>query len=65
MNLQYTASLALLMGSYDLARLLFSTIAGHAPKFEMLFGCVAVGIVGLSLLIGLRRAPAALPVRPP
>jgi hypothetical protein len=53
------------VGSYGLARLFFPTIAGHAAKCETPFGCVAVGIVGLSFLIGLRRAPAALPVRPP
>jgi hypothetical protein len=53
------------VGSYGLARLFFPTIAGHAPQREMLFGRELFGIVGLSLLIGLRRAPAALPVQAP
>jgi high-affinity nickel-transport protein len=59
------AGLSLLVGSYGLARLFFPAIAGHTPERELLFGCVAAGIVGLSFLIGLRLAPAPVPARPP
>jgi hypothetical protein len=58
------AGLSLLVGSYGLARLFFPAIAGHAAERELLFGCAAVGIVGLSFLIGLRLAQAPLPVHP-
>ena len=40
-------------------------IAGHTAERELLFGCAAVAIVGLSFLIGLRLAPTPAPVRPP
>ena len=46
--------LALLIGSYGVARLYFPAIALGAPQHELLLGCAAVGIVGLSFLIGLR-----------
>jgi high-affinity nickel-transport protein len=59
------AGLSLLVGSYGLARLFFPAIAGHAAERELLFGCAAVGIVGLSFLIGLRLAQAPVPVRRP
>lgn len=57
------AGLSLLVGSYGLARLSFPAIASHTAERELLFGCAATAIVGLSFLIGLRLAPA--PVRPP
>ena len=59
------AGLSLLVGSYGLARVFFPAIAGRAPEHELLLGCAAVAIVGLSFVIGLRLAPVPLPVRPP
>jgi len=59
------AGLSLLVGSYGLARLFFPAIASHTAERELLFGCAAVAIVSLSFLIGLRLAPAPVPVRPP
>ena len=58
------AGLSLLVGSYGLARLFFPAIASHAPDHQLLLGCAAVGIVGLSFVIGLRLAPAPLHARP-
>ncbi|MFA5911943.1 MAG: nickel transporter [Burkholderiales bacterium] len=53
------AGLSLLIGSYGLARLIYPAIAGPAPQHELLLGCAAVGIVGLSFLLGLRlEAPS-------
>lgn len=57
------AGLSLLVGSYGLVRLLFPAFASPAPERELLFGCAAAAIVGLSFFIGLRLAPA--PVRAP
>ncbi len=48
------AGLSLLVGSYGAARLYFPAIAGHAPERELLLGCAAVALVGLSFLISLR-----------
>jgi high-affinity nickel-transport protein len=59
------AGLSLLVGSYGLARWFFPAIAGHAPEHELLLGCAAAGIVGLSFIIGLHLAPAPVPARPP
>ncbi len=59
------AGLSLLVGSYGLARLMFPAIASHTAERELLFGCAAAAIVGLSFVIGLRLAPAALPARAP
>lgn len=59
------AGLSLLVGSYGLARLSFPAIASHTAGRELLFGCAAVAIVGLSFLIGLRLAPAPVPLHPP
>ncbi|MHB8667631.1 MAG: HoxN/HupN/NixA family nickel/cobalt transporter [Burkholderiales bacterium] len=58
------AGLSLLVGSYALARLFLPAIAGHAPRHELLLGCAAAGIVGLSFVIGLRLAPVPARVRP-
>lgn len=58
------AGLSFLVGSYGLARLFNPAIASHAPERELLFGCAAVAIVGLSFLIGLRLAQVPAPVRP-
>jgi len=58
------AGLSLLVGSYGLARLSFPAIASHTAERELLFGCAAVAIVGLSFLVGLRLAPASAPVGP-
>ncbi len=52
------AGLSLLVGSYGLARLLYPGFAGHTAGHELLLGCAATAIVGLSFLIGLRLAPA-------
>jgi nickel/cobalt transporter (NiCoT) family protein len=52
------AGLSLLVGSYGLARLFFPAITGHLPQHELLLGCAAVAIVGLSFVIGLQLAPA-------
>ncbi len=43
----------------------FAAMAGHAPERELLFGCAAAGIVGLSFHIGLRLTQAPVSVRPP
>jgi len=59
------AGLSLLVGSYGLARFFLPAIAIHTAERELLFGCAAVGIVGLSFLIGLRLAPAPVSLRPP
>ena len=59
------AGLSMLVGSYGLAKLFFPAIASHTAERELLFGCAAVGIIGLSFLIGLRLAQASVPVRPP
>lgn len=59
------AGLSLLVGSYGLARLLAPAIASHTAERELLFGCAAAAIVGLSFLIGLRLAPPSLPARLP
>jgi len=59
------AGLSLLVGSYGIARLMFPPIASHTAERELWFGCAAAAIVGLSFLIGLRLAPAALPARAP
>jgi len=58
------AGLSLLVGSYGLARLFFPAIAGHTAERELLFGCAAVAIVGLSFLIGLKLAQAPVPAGP-
>ncbi|MBE0623228.1 MAG: hypothetical protein IH606_00320 [Burkholderiales bacterium] len=55
------AGLSLLVGSYGLARLLFPAFASPAPERELLLGCAAAAIVGLSFVIGLRLAPARAP----
>ena len=59
------AGLSLLVASYGLARLFFPAIASYTAERELLLGCAAVGIVSLSFLIGLRLAPAPVPVHPP
>ena len=59
------AGLSLLVGSYGLARRFVPAIASHTAERELLFGCAAVAIISLSFLIGLRLAPAPVPVRPP
>lgn len=59
------AGLSLLLGSYGLARLFFPAIAGAAPERELLFGCVAVTLIGLSFLIGLFLTQAPARIRPP
>lgn len=59
------AGLSLLVGSYGLARLMFPAVASHTAERELLLGCAAAAIVGLSFVIGLRLAPAALPARAP
>jgi high-affinity nickel-transport protein len=58
------AGLSLLVGSYGLARLFYPAIAGHTAERELLFGCAAVAIVGLSFLIGLKLAQAPVPAKP-
>ena len=58
------AGLSLLVGSYGLARLIFPAIANHAPQRELLFGCAAAAIVGLSFVIGLRLAQVPASARP-
>lgn len=59
------AGLALLVGSYGLARLYIPAIGSHTAERELLLGCAVVAIIGLSFLIGLRLAPAPVPARPP
>jgi len=59
------AGLSLLVGSYGVARLMFPAVASHTAERELLFGCAAAAIVGLSFLIGSRLAPAALPALAP
>lgn len=59
------AGLSLLVGSYGLARLFFPAIASYTAERELLLGCAAVAIIGLSFLIGLRLAQASVPVRQP
>jgi high-affinity nickel-transport protein len=59
------AGLSLLVGSYGLARLYFPAIASHTAGRELLLGCAAVAIVGLSFLIGVRLAQAPVPASPP
>jgi high-affinity nickel-transport protein len=59
------AGLSLLVGSYGLARLFVPAIASHSAENELLLGCAAAAIVGASFLIGLRLAPAPVPVRRP
>ncbi len=58
------AGLSLLVGSYGLARQFFPAIADPAPQHELLLGCAAAAIVGLSFVIGLRLAPAPVRIRP-
>ena len=59
------AGLSLLVGSFGLAKFYFPAIANHTAERELLFGCAAVAVIGLSFLIGMRLAPAAVPARPP
>ncbi|MGP1677195.1 MAG: HoxN/HupN/NixA family nickel/cobalt transporter [Giesbergeria sp.] len=59
------AGLSLLVGSYGLARLIVPAMASHTAERELLFGCAAAAIVGLSFVIGLRLAQATVRVRPP
>ncbi|GEM_PF-221309 len=55
------AGLSLLVGSYGLARFFFPAMASSTAESQLLLGCAAVAIIGLSFLISLRLAPAALP----
>ena len=59
------AGLSLLVASYGLARLFSPAIASYTAERELLLGCAAVAIIGLSFLIGLRLAQASVPVRRP
>ena len=59
------AGLSLLVGSYGLARQFFPAIADPAPQHELLLGCAAAAIVGLSFLFGLHLAQSPLPARAP
>lgn len=59
------AGLSLLVGSYGLARLISPAIASHAPERELLLGCAAAAIVGLSFVIGAHLAQPAVGARPP
>jgi high-affinity nickel-transport protein len=59
------AGLSLLVGSYGLVKFCFPAIANHTAERELLFGCAAVAIVGLSFLIGLRLAQAPVTARAP
>lgn len=59
------AGLSLLVGSYGVARFFFPAIANHAPERELLFGCAAAAIIGLSFFIGLRLAPRLVPAGQP
>jgi high-affinity nickel-transport protein len=59
------AGLSLLVGSYGVAGFFFPAISTHAPERELLLGCAAAAIIGLSFVIGLHLAPAPVPARPP
>jgi len=54
------AGLSLLVGSYGIARQFFPAMAEPAMGRELLLGCAAVALVGMSFLIGLRQEAAIL-----
>lgn len=59
------AGLSLLVGSYGVARQLYPAMAGHTAGHELLLGCAATAIIGLSFLLGLRLAQVPARAGPP
>ena len=48
--------LSMLVGSYGLAQVLFPVISVNSQNSQLVLGCAAVAVIGLSFLVGLRLA---------
>ena len=46
----------MLVGSYGLAQVLFPVISVNSQNSQLVLGCAAVAVIGLSFLVGLRLA---------